>query len=108
MIKFIMYVGDNNEYLGFRSEGHAEDAKQGESLVCAGVSTAVFGAYYFIMYGTNAQINMDSSPGLLDVQLRGPNHDAQVALRMLMSMIEMIRTQYDEVEIQARKGVYGS
>jgi len=107
MIKVTMYIDGEGNYTGFKSEGHAEDAAHGKSLVCAGVSTAVFGAYYFIKYGTVAQLNMQSDLGALSIQLKSPNHDASVALRQLISTIEMVKAEYGGIEIINKRGEYG-
>lgn len=38
MIKVTIYKNSNNEYVGFKSMGHAGYAEHGQDIVCAGVS----------------------------------------------------------------------
>lgn len=86
-----MYINPiTQEYCGFSSEGHAEQAKQGNDIVCAGVSTAVFGAYYNILYNTEAKFSISKSDGKLHLMLDEPNHEAMLTFRYLNVMIDMI------------------
>lgn len=107
MIKFTVYVDKDMQFCGFKSEGHAGGEDKGQNIVCAGVSTAVFGTYYFIKYSTNAKIRATIKDAEMKLMLKEPHHDALVALKMLMQQIEMVRSQTtgdSEIEIRI-KGV---
>ena len=106
MIRLTMYVDKDGTYVGFKSEGHANDAPRGESLVCAGISTVVFGAYYFIEYESSAEATMSANDGVLSVRLKGPNHDAQVALRQLITSVEMVKQGNPGIKIITKRGGY--
>jgi len=96
VIEITLYSKDG-VLVGFKSKGHA--GERGSSIVCAGVSTAVFGTYYFIKYATNAKHNFKINKSTVSLKLNQPNHDAQVALKMFKQQLDLIYST-DEGENQ--------
>ncbi len=92
MIK-VTFVSQKEAFVSLTVEGHAQYAKKGEDLVCAGVSAVSIG-------GLNALENPDAfdievTDALITVKARTSisNHDA-IVLHTILEQLESIEESY--------------
>lgn len=92
MITFTVYIDGNNNYIGYESDGHADFDAHGRDIVCAGVSTAVFGGYYFLKYGTQIGVETNITQGNLKLMVNSPDPAATLAIKMVLQQVEMVKS----------------
>ncbi|MHA6533566.1 ribosomal-processing cysteine protease Prp [Paenibacillus sp. HW567] len=88
----ITRVSDQGAIVGFTVKGHAEFAKKGWDIVCAGVSTATFGTVNSIEKLTGVILDTSTDDGFLSgtlVPVDNPEVSAKVQL-LLESMVVML------------------
>lgn len=87
MISVTILKNRNNEYVGFNCLGHAEYARAGRDIICAGVSALVINTINSIEQLTSCSIVYDENQkdGMLNVSL--PDGSSKEADLLIDSMI---------------------
>ena len=67
MINITIYQRQKDVYDGFRMEGHAEYAKYGKDIVCAGVSALVINTINSIEEFTGDTVTTTMQPDLVEM-----------------------------------------
>lgn len=94
MIK-ITLIYRQAELIGLSLQGHADDADEGQSLVCAGVSTCFIGALNALSEPDNFQITYEKGNGLVQALGDVNAHDKTV-LEVLKVQLETIEESYND------------
>lgn len=108
MIRVTIYK-DNNQIVGFKSEGHAEYDDSGKDIICAAVSTLVINTVNSIDQFTddNYEVNEDEKNALIEFRLTTdkPSKETCVLLKsfhlgisgVAQGNAEFIRIFFEEV-----------
>ncbi len=99
MIKVTVYQNSQGRYTGFSCIGHAEYARPGEDIVCAGVSALVINTVNAIGAFTDEPFDAkaDQKSGFIDIQFHDPagaGHDAQLLLKAMAMGLSDIQQKY--------------
>ncbi|MBP3488106.1 MAG: ribosomal-processing cysteine protease Prp [Roseburia sp.] len=97
MTKITVFRNRDGEYLGFDCLGHAGYAKEGEDIVCAGISALTIntinslGMYTAEKFETEA----DEESGEIRVRFEHPaGHDAELLMKSLVLGLQGIQNTY--------------
>ncbi len=93
MTKITFYKNDQDEIVGFKSEGHSDYAVEGEDIVCAAVSVLVINTINSIteLTDTKADIKMNEKKACIDVSFyEKPGKEADLLLRSLILGLECV------------------
>lgn len=97
MIKITVYQNDRNEYVGFRTEGHAGYAPAGEDVVCSAVSVLVINTINAIETFTkdNAVISSDDESGEISYRfVHSPSSEATLLFSaMVLGLQNMVEDE---------------
>lgn len=102
---------EDDSIQGFSIKGHANYAKSGEDIVCAGVSAVTVGTVNSIVALTDVEMETEMENGFLSAYLPPESHDvanAQVQL-LLESMVIMLTSiaesygKYIQIENKQRR-----
>ncbi|MEK3788885.1 MULTISPECIES: ribosomal-processing cysteine protease Prp [Paenibacillus] len=90
---------ENGSIAGFSVKGHANYAKSGEDIVCAGVSAVTVGTVNSIEALTGVVLNSRMKDGFLSADLPELPHDhvfdeIQLLMKSMAVMLETIATSY--------------
>ncbi|MCH5267460.1 MAG: ribosomal-processing cysteine protease Prp [Lachnospiraceae bacterium] len=98
MINITIYQVQENQYTGFRMEGHAEYAKHGKDIVCAGVSALVINTINSIEQFAGDRIETVTEPDLvvMTVQSQPVSSAAQLLLHSLVLGLQGIQSEYGD------------
>ncbi len=86
MTEITFYRNEEEAYTGFRVDGHAGYAEEGEDIVCAAISALTTNTINSIMEFTEDEpdIDEDEEEGYMDVSFfEVPGHDTQLLIRSL-------------------------
>ncbi len=87
MTEVTFYQLESGEYSGFRIEGHADYADEGEDIVCAAISALAINTINSINELTDDQIDVDidEEEAYIDASfLEKPGKEAQLLLKSLL------------------------
>ncbi|KAF6579552.1 ribosomal-processing cysteine protease Prp [Paenibacillus sp. EKM211P] len=96
---------------GFSVKGHANFAKSGEDIVCAGVSAVTVGTVNSIVALTDVEVETEMENGFLSAYLSPESyHDANAQVQLLLeSMVIMLTSiaesygKYIQIENKQRR-----
>lgn len=97
MVTITIYQNQKGQYTGFHCIGHADYAKPGEDIVCAGVSILVINTinaiHAFTPDAFSTETEQDS--GLIEVRFEQPvGHDAELLLKTMILGLQDIQKNY--------------
>ena len=98
MTEITFYRNEHEEYTGFRCDGHAGFADEGEDIVCAAISALVTNTINSVLEFTNdtPDIDEDEEEGYIDVSFFDtPGEDTQLLLRSLVLGLSNIEAEKD-------------
>lgn len=83
-------------YEGFTMKGHAEYASNGQDIVCAGVSGALFATYYALTYHANEDTNLQTimKNGYAKIQLEAGTIFTDFIVDAFLDTLEAIQQKY--------------
>ncbi|MDO5422775.1 MAG: ribosomal-processing cysteine protease Prp [Eubacteriales bacterium] len=88
-------------YQGFRSEGHADYAEEGEDIVCAAVSVLTVNAVNSIEQFTEDAFAVRQDDGFLELELDGPvSKETKLLLDSMVLGLQEIEKSYGNEYIQ--------
>ena len=99
MIHVTVYKDEADHYKGFRCDGHAAYADEGEDIVCSAVSVLVINTCNAIEQLTADAYSMgsDAESGLIDVDFSEiPGHDTTLLMDTMVMGLRSIEEQYSE------------
>ncbi len=97
MITITIYQNHAGQCTGFRCIGHAEYAKPGEDIVCAGVSALVINTINAIEAFTEDKFDArtDQKTGLIEIRFCHPGtHDTQLLVNAMVLGLQDIQNNY--------------
>ena len=106
MINISIYQNEQDEYTGFRMEGHAGYAKRGQDIVCAAVSVLVINTINSIESMTEDRFEdtVREENGEIDFRvISSPISDsAELLLRSLVLGLQGIHSEYGNKYLKIR------
>lgn len=96
-VKVITIEPINKDYYeGFIMEGHADYAPHGQDIVCAGVSGALFTAYYALTYHANEDTNLRAilESGFAKIELDESTIFTDFIIDAFLETVMQIQEQY--------------
>lgn len=99
MIRIIIYKNYQDEYTGFRSEGHAGFADRGQDILCAAVSALVINTVNSIDRLTSDRIDLDinEKKGLIAVRFeKKPSPQSVLLMDALILGLSEIKNDYGD------------
>jgi len=91
MVKVRIFL-DGESYFGIEIEGHANINEKGKDLVCAGISSAVFGCLNALEKPKSFDIQIDKDGYFSIKRLESPlNEHDKIVLDTLISILETLR-----------------
>ncbi|MDE6852198.1 MAG: ribosomal-processing cysteine protease Prp [Lachnospiraceae bacterium] len=106
MIRIIIYQNEQNEYTGFRMEGHAGYAEHGQDIVCAAVSVLVINTINAVESFTADQfqhaVHEEKDVVCFEIVSTPVSDSAQLLLRSLVLGLEGIRSEYGKKYLKIR------
>ncbi len=94
MIKATFIVNEDNQYVGFHMNGHANFDEHGKDIVCAGASAVAYGIFNSVLALTNTKPTFKIEDGLMDVKNISTSDDVQLLIRSLEVSLETIEAEY--------------
>lgn len=97
MIKITIYKNSNNEYVGFKSKGHAGYGEYGQDIVCAAVSILTINFVNSIENFTKDKFELKSveKDGLLKFSFKGTvSHDSKLLMNSMILGLQGIQDNY--------------
>lgn len=98
-IEMITIKPINKDYYdGFVMEGHADYAPHGQDIVCAGVSGALFTAYYALTYHANEDTNLRATleSGYAKIELDESTIFTDFIIDAFLETVVQIQAQYPD------------
>ncbi|MFA5486246.1 MAG: ribosomal-processing cysteine protease Prp [Bacilli bacterium] len=105
MIKVVIMQSDD-EILNIKISGHANSGEYGHDLVCAGVSSVVFGTLNSLEEVERAfKIKLNEEKGLTEITpLYRPSHKNKIVLEVLITSLKTIAESYgDYIKIREER-----
>lgn len=102
MIRIDVYRDGHQRVQRFVVQGHAEFAEHGKDIVCAGVSTVVFGALYSCEQLLGVTLTGEQSPGVVDARIPERNlyddkaDKVQLLIEAMLCSLRMVEEQYGD------------
>jgi len=96
MIKITIKKKDSIIY-GFTSSGHAEFAKSGKDIICAGVSAIVINAINSVEKFTNDQFKLDEQQEMGKIIfdfIQSPSENSQLLMESMVLGLQGIQQNY--------------
>ena len=102
MIK-VSYESDKERYSYLKVEGHAEFADAGQDLICAAVSSIIYGLMNALdEYEEEVEIRDNEDD--IEIRISGDHQTVQDYLRLVMIQLKTIEYSYgDFIKIKERK-----
>ncbi len=102
MIK-VSYQSDQECYSYLKVEGHAEFADEGQDLICAAVSSIIYGLMNALdEYEEEVEIHDNEDD--IEIRISGDHQTVQDYLRLVMIQLKTIEYSYgDFIKIKERK-----
>ena len=97
MIKITIFQDQKKQYHGFCCAGHAEYARSGEDIICAGVSALVINTINAIDRFTDDTFRAKTDPGsgFIDIRFHHlPGHDTRLLIRTMILGLQDIQDKY--------------
>lgn len=97
MTKITVFRNHDGAYLGFDCLGHAGYAREGEDIVCAGISALVINTINSIGIYTTEKHETDADEGSGEIRLRfqkPAGHDAELLMKSLVLGLQGIQNTY--------------
>ena len=99
----IVVTKHGNDILEISSRGHAEYGDKGKDLVCAGVSSIIFGLLN-VLEECKVDYSYNQQDNLIETKIIKPTHDSNVMLNVVDIQLNTIRESYPEyVEIEYKE-----
>lgn len=99
MIK-VAYVTKDAKFVSLLVEGHAEYAKKGEDLVCAGVSAIAIGGLNSLAVPEDFEIEVNDAHVSVKAKKTISKHD-EIVLETILTQVETIADSYPKfVEVK--------
>lgn len=92
MIK-VTYVTNNGKFVSFLVEGHAQFAKKGEDLVCAGVSAIAIGGLNALTAPDDFEIEVNDAHVSVKALKEIKSHD-EIVLQSVLIQLETVAESY--------------
>ncbi|MCX5775637.1 MAG: ribosomal-processing cysteine protease Prp [Firmicutes bacterium] len=92
MIK-VTYVTNNGKFVSLLVEGHAQFAKKGEDLVCAGVSAIAIGGLNALTAPDDFEIEVNEAHVSVKATKAITNHD-EIVLQSVLIQLETVADSY--------------
>ena len=96
MINISIYQNEQDEYTGFRMEGHAGYAKRGQDIVCAAVSVLVINTINSLDQITGEKMNVESDENSGIIRCRLVNHPLKETSKALMDSLVLGLSQIEK------------
>ncbi len=99
MIQVTVYKDNQGHYTGFRCDGHADYAQEGQDIVCSAVSVLTINTINAIDALTDDAYSLgdDETAGLIDFKFyEDPTHDATLLIDAMVLGMRSIEEQYGE------------
>jgi hypothetical protein len=98
----IKVVRENRKIVSFSAEGHANYKKEGEDIVCAGVSSILQATVLGLKEHLGLSLDIRKEKGYISVKLNGlPNREASAVCETMMLGLYAIQKEYpDRIEIK--------
>lgn len=107
MINIILYQNEQDEYIGFRMEGHAGYAVHGQDIVCAAVSVLVVNTINAVEAFTEDRfeqaIHEEKDVVSFEITSTPVSDSAKLLLRSLVLGLEGIRSEYGKKYLNIKK-----
>lgn len=105
MIKATFIVNDDNQYVGFHMNGHADFDEHGKDIVCAGASAVAYGIFNSVLSLTKTKPTFQIEDGLMNVTDISDSEDVQLLMRSLEVSLETIEAEYKTyISISKQRG----
>ena len=105
MIKATFIVNEDNQYVGFHMNGHADFDEHGKDIVCAGASAVAYGIFNSVLSLTNTKPTFKIEDGLMDVKNISLSDDVQLLIRSLEVSLQTIEAEYKNyISISKQRG----
>ncbi|WP_342269317.1 ribosomal-processing cysteine protease Prp [Spiroplasma endosymbiont of Aspidapion aeneum] len=101
MIK-IEFIKKNNYYQELKINGHALFDEHGKDIVCAGISSIIFGGLNaFDILIKDAKININNKDNEIEIYINKPNDSSDLLFNFLNIQLKTIRDSYPKhIEIK--------
>lgn len=99
MVEVTVYQNDRNEYVGFRTKGHAGYAEEGQDIVCAAASVLVINTINAIEKFTDTQTSVlsDDTEGVIEFEIKGKlSEETTLLLNTMVLGLQDIEESYKE------------